>query len=151
MSDIVDAIVAHLGLTPHPEGGWYAETWRDTPADGSRGAGTAIYYLLAAGRRSHWHRVDATEVWHFYAGGPLRLSVASGDGPTTEVTLGRDLAVRQVPQAVVPAGAWQAAEPLGDWTLCGCTVSPAFSFDGFELAPADWEPPPPGGVSAPGT
>jgi predicted cupin superfamily sugar epimerase len=80
-------------------------------------------------------------VWHFYAGGPLRLSVHAGDGPTQEVTLGRDLAVRQVPQAVVPAGAWQAAEPLGDWTLAGCTVSPAFSFDGFELAPEDWEPP----------
>jgi uncharacterized protein len=147
VSDIVDAIVSHLGLAPHPEGGWYAETWRDTPADGSRGAGTAIYYLLAAGQRSHWHRVDATEVWHFYAGGPLRLSVADGDGPTREVTLGRDLAVRQVPQAVVPAGAWQAAEPLGDWTLCGCTVSPAFTFDGFELAPPDWEPPASGGSS----
>jgi uncharacterized protein len=141
VSDIVDAIVEHLGLTPHPEGGWYAETWRDTPADGSRGAGTAIYYLLAAGQRSHWHRVDAAEVWHFYAGGPLRLSINDGDGPTREVTLGRDLSVRQVPQAVVPAGAWQAAEPLGDWTLCGCTVSPAFTFDGFELAPTDWEPP----------
>jgi predicted cupin superfamily sugar epimerase len=155
VSDIVDAIVSHLGLEPHPEGGWYAETWRDSPDDGSRGAGTAIYYLLAAGQRSHWHRVDATEVWHFYAGGPLRLSIASvsgsGGGPTREVTLGRDLAVRQVPQAVVPAGAWQAAEPLGDWTLCGCTVSPAFTFDGFELAPPDWEPPAPGaGLSGSG-
>jgi hypothetical protein len=139
---IVDAIIEHLGLERHPEGGWYVETWRDAPPDGRRGAGTAIYYLLAEGQRSHWHRIDATEVWHFYAGGPLRLSTHDGIGPAREITLGRDLAAGQVPQATVLPGTWQAAEPLGPWTLAGCTVAPAFSFDGFELAPPDWEPPP---------
>lgn len=135
------AIIEHLGLQPHPEGGWYAETWRHDPGDGDRSAGTAIYYLLAAGQRSHWHRVDATEVWHFYAGDPLRLRIHHGDGPTDDVVLGTDLAAGQVPQAVVPPGAWQAAEPTGAWTLVGCTVSPGFTFEGFELAEPDWSPP----------
>jgi predicted cupin superfamily sugar epimerase len=135
------AIIEHLGLQPHPEGGWYAETWRHDPGDGDRAAGTAIYYLLAAGQRSHWHRVDATEVWHFYAGDPLRLRIHHGDGPTGDVVLGTDLAAGQVPQAVVPPGAWQAAEPTGAWTLVGCTVSPGFTFEGFELAEPDWSPP----------
>lgn len=135
------AIIEHLGLQPHPEGGWYAETWRHDPGDGDRAAGTAIYYLLAAGQRSHWHRVDATEVWHFYAGDPLRLRIHHGDGPTDDVVLGTDLAAGQVPQAVVPPGAWQAAEPTGAWTLVGCTVSPGFTFEGFELAEPDWSPP----------
>lgn len=135
------AIIEHLGLQPHPEGGWYAETWRHDPGDGDRGAGTAIYYLLAAGQRSHWHRVDATEVWHFYAGDPLRLRIHQGDGPTDDVVLGTDLAAGQVPQAVVPPGAWQAAEPTGVWTLVGCTVSPGFTIAGFELAEPDWSPP----------
>ena len=138
----VEAIVERLGLQPHPEGGWYAETWRDPGRPGQRGAGTAIYYLLAAGQRSHWHRVDATEAWHFYAGEPLRLHVHAGGGPTADVLLGPDLAAGQSPQAVVPAGAWQAAEPTGAWALVGCTVSPAFTFDGFELAPSGWSPPP---------
>lgn len=135
------AIIEHLGLQPHPEGGWYAETWRHDPGDGDRAAGTAIYYLLAAAQRSHWHRVDATEVWHFYAGDPLRLRIHHGDGPTDDVVLGTDLAAGQVPQAVVPPGAWQAAEPTGAWTLVGCTVSPGFTFEGFELAEPDWSPP----------
>jgi hypothetical protein len=135
------AIIEHLALQPHPEGGWYAETWRHDPGDGDRAAGTAIYYLLAAGQRSHWHRVDATEVWHFYAGDPLRLRIHHGDGPTDDVVLGTDLAAGQVPQAVVPPGAWQAAEPTGAWTLVGCTVSPGFTFEGFELAEPDWSPP----------
>ena len=135
------AIIEHLGLQPHPEGGWYAETWRHDPGDGDRAAGTAIYYLLAAGQRSHWHRVDATEVWHFYAGDLLRLRIHHGDGPTDDVVLGTDLAAGQVPQAVVPPGAWQAAEPTGAWTLVGCTVSPGFTFEGFELAEPDWSPP----------
>jgi predicted cupin superfamily sugar epimerase len=145
VTDIVDAIVDHLGLEPHPEGGWYAETWRDAPAGGGRGAGTAIYYLLAAGQRSHWHRVDATEIWHHYAGDPLTLRIQAGDDPVETVALGPDLAHGQVPQAIVPAGAWQAAEPTGAWTLVGCTVSPAFTFDGFELAPPGWSPPGPAG------
>ena len=135
------AVIDHLGLRPHPEGGWYAETWRHDPGDGSRAAGTAIYYLLAAGQRSHWHRVDATEIWHFYAGDPLRLRIHHGDGPTDDVVLGTDLAAGQVPQAVVPPGAWQAAEPTGAWSLVGCTVSPGFTFEGFELAEPGWSPP----------
>lgn len=135
------AVIERLGLRPHPEGGWYAETWRHDPGDGGRGAGTAIYYLLARGQRSHWHRVDATEIWHHYAGAPLTLRIHAGQGPTMSVTLGPDLASGQRPQAIVPEGAWQSAEPTGDWVLAGCTVSPGFSFDGFELAPEDWSPP----------
>lgn len=136
-------IIETLGLQPHPEGGWYAETWRHRPGDGGRGAGTAIYYLLTAGQRSHWHRIDATEIWHFYAGEPLTLRIHGGDGPeaTVAVTLGADVASGQRPQAVVPAGAWQSAEPDGAWTLVGCTVSPGFVFETFELAPPDWSPP----------
>jgi uncharacterized protein len=136
----VDAIIDLLGLRPHPEGGWYAETWRDDGGDGGRGAGSAIYYLLAAGQRSHWHRVDATEIWHHYAGAPLVLSVHAADAPARDIVLGDDLAAGQVPQAVVPIDAWQAAETSGPWTLAGCTVSPAFTFDGFELAPPGWSP-----------
>ncbi|HEX8804044.1 MAG TPA: cupin domain-containing protein, partial [Acidimicrobiales bacterium] len=140
--------IGRLGLVPHPEGGWYAETWRDGAPGGDgagdgadRGSGTAIYYLLADGQRSHWHRVDATEIWHAYAGAPLHLWVHDGHGPTTEVLLGPELAAGQVPQAIVPAGAWQSAWPAGPWSLVGCTVSPAFTFDGFELAPPGWSPP----------
>ena len=134
-------IVRMLGLKPHPEGGHFLETHRD--ADGAgRAASTAIYYLLARGERSHWHRVDATEVWHYYAGSALTLeTAASKDGPIRRVTLGPDLAAGERPQAVVPAQVWQAAESLGDWTLVGCTVAPGFDFARFELAPKGWEPP----------
>jgi predicted cupin superfamily sugar epimerase len=133
-------IIRLLGLKPHPEGGHFVETHRDTRVDG-RAHSTAIYFLLARGERSHWHRVDAVEVWHYYAGGALLLEVAtSGDGPIERVTLGPDLAVGQRPQAVVPAHAWQAAESLGDWTLVCCTVAPGFDFAGFELAPKGWAP-----------
>lgn len=138
--DDPDAIIATLGLIPHPEGGWYAQTWREPAADGARPASSAIYYLLRAGEESAWHRVDATEVWHHYAGGPLALRVAGPGGPVGEVTLGPELGTGQRPQAVVPAGAWQAARPLGDWSLVGCTVAPGFDFAGFELAPPGWEP-----------
>ncbi len=131
-----EVLIEHLGLEPHPEGGWFRETWRDPDRDGRRGSGTAIYYLLRAGEHSHWHRVDATEIWHHYAGGPLELSVA-GEHP---VLLGVDVTAGQVPQAVVPAGAWQSARPLGAFALVGCTVSPAFRFEGFELAPDGWSP-----------
>ena len=137
----VNAIVERLGMLPHPEGGWFAETWRDVPSSGGRGVGTAIYYLLAAGQRSHWHRVDATEIWHFHAGLPLRLRVWLGSGSVTSMLLGSDLVAGQRPQGIVPEGAWQSAEPTGAWTLVSCTVSPAFTFDGFELAPEGWEPP----------
>jgi len=137
----VDAreIIEALGMQRHPEGGWYVETFRDGNG-GTRGHSTAIYYLLEAGECSHWHRVrDAAEVWHFYAGDPLLLRIS--DGTTTEtVTLGTDLAKGQRPQAVVPANAWQAAEPLGRFTLVGCTVAPGFDFASFEMAPPDWQP-----------
>ena len=139
-----DAIVARLGLAPHPEGGWFRQTWiEERPeGDGTRPAGTAIYYLLAAGQRSHWHRVDATEIWHFYAGAPLVLSIAETEaGPARDITLGPDLAAGQVPQAIVPKGNWQAARPTGAWSLAGCTVSPAFRFEGFELAPEGFDIP----------
>ena len=106
-----------------------------------RAASTAIYYLLARGERSHWHKVDAAEVWHYYAGSALLLeTAASGHGPIERVTLGADLAAGERPQAVVPAHAWQAAESLGDWTLVGCTVAPGFEFAGFELAAKGWAP-----------
>ncbi|MEM0945785.1 MAG: cupin domain-containing protein [Pseudomonadota bacterium] len=130
-----DEIITHLNLAPHPEGGHYRETWVEDQAKG-RPAGTAIYFLLKAGERSHWHRVDATEIWHYYAGVPLILSVAEDlSGPATELVLGPDLSDGQHPQAIVPKGHWQGAKSTGDWTLVGCTVSPGFRFDGFELAP----------------
>ena len=113
-------MIAALSLHPHPEGGWYAETWRDTPADGTRGAGTAIYFLLRPGERSHWHRVDAAETWHHYDGGPLELAIDAGDGTATRrLVLGPDLTAGQQPQAVVPPGAWQAARPLDGPVLVG--------------------------------
>jgi len=136
------AVIGLLSLAPHPEGGHFRETFRDAgDVPGGRGASTAIYFLLAAGERSHWHRVDATEVWHWYAGAPLRLCRAADDaGPVERLLLSADLAAGEVPQAVVPAGHWQAAETLGAWTLVGCTVAPAFDFAGFELAPSGWAP-----------
>ncbi|MGP1397800.1 MAG: cupin domain-containing protein [Inquilinaceae bacterium] len=135
-------IIRLLGLRPHPEGGHYVQTWRDEPDDGGRGAGTAIYYLLRAGERSHWHRVDAAEIWHWYAGGPLTLALSPDGHGEEPVILGPALAEGQRPQAIVPAGVWQSAKSLGAWTLVGCTVSPAFLFEGFELAPPDWRPAP---------
>ena len=135
-----DAIVAALGLQPHPEGGHYCETYRHQPAGGGRGATTAIYYLLRAGELSRWHRVDAVEIWHWYAGAPLSLSISEAPPLVESVTLGSNLVAGERPQAVVPAFAWQSARSLGDWTLIGCTVSPAFEFDGFEMAPEGWEP-----------
>ena len=133
-------VIRLLALEPHPEGGHFRETFRDTD-EGARAASTAIYFLLARGERSHWHRVDAAEVWHYYAGAPLALEIAAREqGPIERVTLGADLTAGERPQAVVPPGAWQAAESLGDWTLVGCTVAPGFEFTGFELAPKDWEP-----------
>lgn len=134
-----EQIIATLGMQRHPEGGWFAETFRD--GDGqSRGASTAIYYLLQAGERSHWHRVrDAAEVWHHYAGDPLLLRISDG-ATIEEVRLGTNLAAGERPQGVVPANAWQSAEPLGAFTLVGCTVAPAFEFSSFEMAAPGWEP-----------
>ncbi|MCB1335870.1 MAG: cupin domain-containing protein [Roseivivax sp.] len=133
-----DQIIARLGLTPHPEGGHYRQTWI---AQGpGRTAGTAIYFLLKAGERSHWHRVDAAEIWHFYAGAPLVLSqAATAGGPRRDQVLGPDLEAGQAPQIVVPPLYWQAARSTGEYTLVGCTVSPAFQFEGFELAPPGFD------------
>jgi uncharacterized protein len=137
-------IIARLGLQPHPEGGHYRETFRDSRLDANgRSLSTAIYFLLARGERSHWHRIDAVEIWHYYAGQALSLQIADDSGQRS-VRLGPDLAAGEVPQAVVPVSAWQAAESTGDWTLVGCTVAPGFDFAKFELAepdkPPGWRP-----------
>jgi len=135
-------IAAQLELRPHPEGGHYRETFRDPRGDASgRSLSTAIYFLLARHERSHWHRIDAVEIWHYYAGSALELQIADGDRRRT-VRLGPDLPAGEVPQAIVPAHAWQAAESTGDWTLTGCTVAPGFEFATFELAPKGWTPGP---------
>lgn len=135
-------VIACLGLQPHPEGGHFVETFRHAPLAGGRGACTAIYYLLEAGARSAWHRIDATEIWHWYAGAALDLTTwATGDPALESRRLGPDLAAGNRPQAVVAAGVWQTAVSTGAWSLVGCTVAPAFSFDGFELAPPGWAPP----------
>jgi predicted cupin superfamily sugar epimerase len=135
-----ETIIHLLGLAPHPEGGHYRETFRDphTQPDG-RAASTAIYFLLASGERSHWHRIDAVEIWHHYAGAPLALSICD-NGALRTVTVGPDLAAGERPQATVPRGVWQSAVSLGAWTLAGCTVAPGFDFEKFELAPPGWSP-----------
>ena len=134
-------VIRLLDLRPHPEGGHFRETCRDPQTIDGRAASTAIYFLLARGERSHWHRVDAVEAWHWHAGAPLALATSAHDaGPVTRVTLGPALAAGERPQAIVPARAWQAAETLGAWTLVGCTVAPGFRFSGFELAPPGWNP-----------
>lgn len=133
-------IIARLDLKPHPEGGHYRETFRDSKLDADgRAHSTAIYFLLARGERSHWHRIDAGEIWHYYAGDALILQIADEIGKRS-VTIGPALAAGELPQAIVPAHAWQAAESTGDWTLVGCTVAPGFDFAKFELAPRGWEP-----------
>jgi predicted cupin superfamily sugar epimerase len=132
-------IIRKLDLKPHPEGGHYRETFRDSRTVDGRAASTAILFLLARGERSHWHRVDAVEIWHYYAGAALKLEIVDGSSEQI-VRLGRDIHAGEMPQAVVPARAWQAAESFGDWTLVGCTVAPGFDFSGFELAPKSWSP-----------
>ena len=135
-----DDIIAALQLSPHPEGGWFRETWRAEDEGGARASGTAIYYLLKTGERSHWHRVDAAEIWHYYAGAPLKLSVSEDGKTQQDLILGPNLKGGHNPQLIVPPHAWQAAQSMGDFTLVGCTVSPAFEFSGFEMAPPDWTP-----------
>jgi predicted cupin superfamily sugar epimerase len=138
----VDAseIVASLGMVPHPEGGHFVETFRGDDGSAGRATVTAIYFLLQRGERSHWHRVDADEIWLYHSGDPLELTIAGGAGDRRLVTLGADLTAGQVPQAVVPAGAWQSAVTAGNHTLVSCVVAPGFEFSGFELASPDWEP-----------
>jgi uncharacterized protein len=136
-----DAVIRLLDLRPHPERGHFRETFRDARNfTGGRAVSTAIYFLLARGERSHWHRIDSVEIWHWHAGAPLILEIAKEPGGIDRVALGCDLAAGERPQAIVPAHAWQAAQSLGDWTLCGCTVAPGFDFKTFELAPPGWVP-----------
>lgn len=134
-------IIRRLELQPHPEGGFYKETFRDADETDGRAHSTAIYYLLGVGDCSAWHRVnDAVEIWHYYAGAPLALTL-SKDGKSAEShRLGPNIDMQETPQVVVPKGWWQTAESLGEWTLVGCTVAPGFEFSGFELAPPDWRP-----------
>ncbi|MCR8547352.1 cupin domain-containing protein [Salipiger sp. P9] len=135
-----EEIVALLELSPHPEGGHYRQTWVAEAPEGARPAGTCIYFLLKAGERSHWHRVDAAEIWLWHAGAPLVLSMAADDqGPRTDHMLGPDLASGARPQLIVPEGHWQAARSTGGWTLVSCTVSPGFRFEGFTLAPPEFD------------
>jgi predicted cupin superfamily sugar epimerase len=143
MGDEAATLIATLGLAPHPEGGWYRETWRaDEPdGEGERASASAILFLLEAGQRSHWHTVDAAELWFWHSGAPLALLRAAGDaGPVETVILGPDVAAGQTLQGVIPTGHWQAAEARAGWTLVSCVVSPGFRFSGFVLAPPEWHP-----------
>lgn len=140
MTESADEIIALLDLQPHPEGGHYRETWRATAAADERAAGTAIYFLLKAGEVSRWHRVDAAEIWHWYAGAPIELSLSTDGQDTRLEVLGSALQKGERPQVIVPPNAWQSARSLGAWTLVGCTVSPGFEFSGFEMAPDAWRP-----------
>ena len=129
-----------LDLSPHPEGGHYRELWRDRPASGQRGSSTSILFLLAEGERSHWHRIDAVEIWLWQGGAPLLLDIENTDGARQALRLGPNFAAGDVLQGVVPVRAWQAASSLGAWSLVSCVVAPAFEFSGFEMAPAGWSP-----------
>ncbi len=135
-----DDVIATLGLEPHPEGGSYRETYRHVPEDGGHGDVTVIYFLLKAGERSVWHRIDATEVWLYHAGSPLLLDIWEEGAKVRSLTLGTDFSAGEVAQGIVPSHAWQSARSLGDWTLVSCTVAPAFLFDTFEMAPPGWSP-----------
>jgi uncharacterized protein len=135
-----DQIIAALGLAPHPEGGYFRETFRDPEPAGGRAHSTAIYFLLKAGEVSRWHRVDAVEMWHWHAGAPMLLAIAPPEGAAQTLRLGPAVLDGERPQGMVPSGHWQQAWSLGSWTLVGCTVSPGFEFRGFELAPPGFEP-----------
>ena len=138
---VAQSLIETLRLEPHPEGGWFRETWRADAAEGKRASATAIHFLLEAGQTSHWHRVDAAELWLWHAGSPLSLLTAPDSaGPVTPAILGGDVLAGHSPQVLVPTGHWQAAAPQGGWVLVSCVVSPGFVFSGFELAPPEWEP-----------
>lgn len=139
MALVAEDVIQLLKLQPHPEGGYYRETFRDPAVYQGRSCSTAIYFLLREGVRSHWHRIDVAEVWHWYAGGPLELFVSPGISRVH--LLGPDLVAGERPQFVVPAHVWQSARTLGAWTLVGCTVAPGFEFQKFEIAPPGWSPP----------
>ena len=138
----VDDVARMLDLAPHPEGGFFRETFRDPDDQAGRAHSTAIYYLLGAGDISAWHRVDAAEIWHWHAGAPLVLTISENGHDAAAHHLGNDLGAGHRPQLVVPKNAWQTATSLGAWTLVGCTVAPGFEFSGFEMAPPDWRPTP---------
>jgi hypothetical protein len=140
VSNATDFLIRELDLRPHPEGGHFREVFRDVRGTDGRARSTAIYYLLCEGEVAHWHRIDVCEVWHWYAGSPLMLSIAQTRGTPTRHTLGGDIAAGQRPQIVVPERAWQSATSLGDYTLAGCTVAPGFDFHKFELAPPGFVP-----------
>jgi predicted cupin superfamily sugar epimerase len=138
-------IISLLDLSPHPEGGWYKETFRDEEGPDGRPRSTAIFFLLEAEQESAWHRVDAVECWHFYDGAPLELRLAGEGQPAITLVLGQDLEAGQRPQLFVPVGCWQSTRPLTTeaapgWSLVGCTVAPGFTFEGFEMAPNGWTP-----------
>jgi len=141
-----DEIIERLELIPHPEGGFYRETFRDGEiaphgrAGAPRSNSTLIYYLLRAGEESRWHRIDAAEIWHFYLGAPLELHVAESSGPARRHILGRDIAGGEILHFAIAKGLWQRARPLGTFALVGCTVAPGFEFSGFEFAPDGWKP-----------
>ena len=137
-----DDVIRALELMPHPEGGHFREAYRAPVYGAARSAVTSIYYLLKAGERSHWHRIDAVELWHHYAGAPLRLAVSEDGRQIEDYRLGPDIGSGERPLGIVPEGAWQSAESLGEWSLVGCTVAPAFELTGFELAPPGWAPTP---------
>ena len=141
MSEVLtaDEVIARLELGPHPEGGWYRQTFKDAVGPAGRAHSTAILFLLKAGEVSRWHRVDAAEMWHWYGGAPLLLTV-KGDNARHEYRLGSNLLAGEHPQGLAPAGAWQTARSLGAWTLVGCTVAPGFEFSRFEMAPEGFEP-----------
>ncbi len=139
---VADRLISHLNLAPHPEGGHYRQTWVAQANEGQRPVGTCIYFLLKAGETSRWHRVDAVEIWHYYAGASLVLSMAETKaGPARDHLLGPDLLGNEAPQLIVPSHHWQAARSTGDYTLVGCTVSPGFNFDGFEMVEQGFEIP----------
>lgn len=153
MDDSAAALIEQLGLAAHPEGGWYRETWRGAaiaagqhnPRADGRASGTAIIFLLQAGEASHWHKVDAAELWLWQAGDPLELRLAASDeGPVRSVILGSDGEAGQQLQGLVAPGEWQAARPAGEprygYSLVSCVVVPGFDFAGFTLAPSGWEP-----------
>jgi len=140
MDSTARSIIETLDMQPHPESGWYVETFRDRPGPDGRSLSTAIYFLLPEGSVSHWHRVDAVETWHWYAGAPLELSISEDARSVRTERLGPDIAAGERPQGIVPFMAWQSARSTGAWTLVGCTVAPGFQFEGFELAETGWAP-----------